>query len=281
MMYYGLLMLSVVMFSLQFLFNKRFEEEQGTSVSAAMLFTLYSSIGGFVLLLVPNGCRIACSAFSLWMATIYAVVGILYTIAGIKAIGEVNLSAYSVFAMLGGMLLPSLYGILFCGEDISVMKLMCYILMAGALVFAIDFKKKSGKIIYYAAVFVLNGMVGVVSAMHQSGATAVDSSSFLMLARIISAVIAIPFCLFKSHELKKTTVKAASYSVGYAVLCTVGNLLVLIALKHLPASVQYPIITGGVMLVSLVISVLRKEGVTRKNVISVSIAFASAVLIAL
>ena len=57
--------------------------------------------------------------------------------------------------------------------------------------------------------------------------------------------------------------------------------MVLIALKHLQASVQYPIVTGGVMIMSLMISLLRKEKISYKNVISTAIAFLSTVLISI
>lgn len=280
-MYLSMLAAATFLFAFQFLFNQKFEEECGSSSKSAMLFSLYTSVGGFAILFIISGCNLAFSAFSALLAAVYAVIGILYTVAGIKAFGEVNLSAYSVFAMLGGMLLPSLYGIVFLHETLTAAKLLCFILMTVSLVLIIDFKEKSGKRIYYLAVFVLNGMVGVVSAIHQTSTAAVDSFSFLMLARLMTAVMVLPFCRPLKFVFKNTTKKALMYSAGYAAFCGIGNLLVLISLKHLPASVQYPIITGGVMVISLIISLVRRENIEKKNVISTFIAFTATVLIAL
>ena len=50
-------------------------------------------------------------------------------------------------------------------------------------------------------------------------------------------------------------------------------LLLLLALAFLPASVQYPFVTGGVMIVSTLISVCIGEKVTKKELLAVGIAF--------
>lgn len=283
MMYFGCLCFCAVLFATQFLFNQKFEEECGATQTATIIFSLYTSIFGFLVLFAINGFKINFSCFSIIIATMYAVVGILYTIASIKSFNEVkNLSAYSVFAMLGGMLLPSFYGLMFCGEKITVAKLACYALIVAAMFFEIDFKQKAGKKIYYLSVFVLNGLTGVLSTIHQSAEkfSIVDSFSFLMLAKLLTIVICLIYFL-KNRQIpaKAKTKKAFAFSFGFAVFTTVGNLLLLITLKHLPASVQYPVVTGGVMLVSLIISIVRKENVTKKDLISTAIAFLSTILI--
>lgn len=283
MMYYAMLAAAAVLFAMQFLFNQKFEEECGSATASAAMFSLYGGIGGFLILFAINGFKLEFSWFSLIFAVIYALVGVLYTVASVKSFEHVNLSAYSVFAMLGGMLLPSVYGIIFRSEEVTIFKILCGILIIVSLLFTIDTKQKSGKKIYYAAVFVLNGLTGVISVIHQSNTAfaVVDGFSFLMIARIASALMCLPFCLNIRCEMRRfLTAKAILCSLGFAAFCGIGNLLVLISLKHIPASVQYPIITGGVMFVSLLISVLRKENVTRKNVVSTIIAFLSTILIA-
>ena len=64
-------------------------------------------------------------------------------------------------------------------------------------------------------------------------------------------------------------------------MCSLGNLFVLIALKHIDASVQYPIITGGVMLISLLISLIRREKVTKKEAFASVVAFIASVILAM
>lgn len=284
MIYYIILAVAAVLFASQFLFNQKFEEECGASFASSVAFSIFGGIGGFLVLFILNGFKLAFSWFSLVHAVAVALVGILYNLASVKSFEEVNLSAYSVFAMLGGMLLPSVYGILFCNEQLTATKMSCYILTIIALLLTIDFNRKSGKKIYYIAVFVLNGLTGVISVRHQSNNiyAIVDSFSFLMLARAASVVMCLPYCADKHTNIfKYITKKSIFYAFGFAAFCSIGNLLTLISLKYLPASVQYSIITGGVMFISLIISILRKEQVSRKNVISTVIAFAATILTAL
>ncbi len=280
-MYLVCLCICAVLFAVQFLFNQKFEKEYGATLTSAMLFSFYTSIFGFCTLFAANGFEMNFSYFSFFIALIYAVVGMIYMIASVKALEKVNLSAYSVFAMLGGMLLPSIYGLVFCSEKITATKTICYALIAVAMILEIDFRNKTGKKIYYAGVFVLNGLVGVLSVIHQSAESypVTGSSSFLMLAKLQTVIICLMY-LLKENKKQKKQEKALIYSLGFAIFSTIGNLLLLITLKHIPASVQYPVVTGGVMLVSLVISAVQRERITKKNLISTIIAFISTVFIA-
>ena len=75
--------------------------------------------------------------------------------------------------------------------------------------------------------------------------------------------------------------KALLYAGLYSVLNSVGNLLLLIALLNLPASVQYPVVTGGVIIVSTLIVIIRKEKITKKEILAAGVAFIATVLMAM
>ena len=55
--------------------------------------------------------------------------------------------------------------------------------------------------------------------------------------------------------------------------------MLLIALLHLPASVQYPLVTGGTMLFAFVIGLIRRDRVTLRNILGTVLAVASTVII--
>ena len=61
---------------------------------------------------------------------------------------------------------------------------------------------------------------------------------------------------------------------GNGVLNRVANYLLLLSLAFLPASVQYPMITGGVMIVSTLICFFGKNKPTKKELLSLLFAFA-------
>ena len=270
------------LFSLQFLFNNGYQKESGSGWRSSLKFAFYSSIAGLFVLLCINRFHLELTGFSLAAAFVYGLVNVGSSYSSVKAFESANLSVYSVFSMIGGMLLPFVYGIL-CGEELTIMRLACCVLITLSVLISIekdDQYKKAVK--YYIAVFFLNGMAGVISKFHQSyPALCVDSGSFMMLTKITTIFLSVLLLLVRKERDFKVTGKAFAFCSGHSVFNSVGNLMLLIALFHLPASVQYPIVTGGVIVFSTGIDLVRKVKVTKKELVAAGIAFWATVLMAL
>ena len=281
MAYYSLVVIATVMFAVQFLFNQKFQQNYGSNTKATLVFTLYKSAVATVIMLVISGFKVKITPFSLLLAAISAVSGILMLYFSLKAFSVANLSVYSVFSMLGGMILPFLLGVCFYNEKLTLLKVVCCILIIVAVLLNIK-KGENGKkaILYYMAVFVLNGMAGVISKIHQSSQYEItDSTGFTLLINLISVVICSVWLLFGYKKIPLIKGKNLLYSSGYGVLNGVGNLLLLIALSNLPASVQYPLVTGGVMFFSTIISLIQKEKLTKKDYLATAVSLVASVLI--
>ena len=281
MIYYVLLISAAILFSSQFLFQQKYQNECGMTWSAALNFNIYSGIAGFFLMWLLGKGHLEFSWFSLGVAVVYAAVNITYNYASLKSFDTVNLSAYSMFSMLGGMVLPFGYGILWNGEELTASKVICGGIIAAALLFTLSGGQSKGKaVLYYMAVFVMNGMSGVLSAFHQSHIDmAVDSTSFMAISRGVTMLICLVMQLLIQRRFPVIPRKAGFYSIGFAVLCGLGNLFVLIGLTRLPASVQYPIITGGVIVFSTVISLIRRERPSGKQMIAAGLALVATIVI--
>lgn len=281
MLHYSLVIIATVMFAVQFLFNQKFQQGYGSDTKATLVFSLYKSAVASIIMLVISGFKISITPFSVLLAFISAVSGILMLYFSLKAFSVANLSVYSVFSMLGGMILPFLLGVCFYNEELSPLKIACCVLIVLAVLLNIQ-KGENGKkaLLYYMAVFVLNGMAGVISKIHQSsGYPITDSTGFTFLINIISVIICAIWLLVKYKKIPIVKGKNLLYSSGYGVLNGVGNLFLLIALSNLPASVQYPLVTGGVMVFSTFISVLQKEKLSKKDYIATAVSFVASVLI--
>lgn len=281
-MYYFLVIIAVVLFSLQFLFNQRFEESRGESLKSALEFSLYKSVVIVILMLIISGFKVQITPFSLLMSVVYAFSGIAMTVFSMKAFAVANLSVYSVFSMLGGMLLPFVLGVGFYNEELTVFKVICCALIVVSVLLNIKKGSQNKKaIVYYMAVFILNGMAGVISKIHQSSDLPhSDSSGFMMLTSLVTVVICAAWMLIKYKKIPIIKGKEFLFASGYGVFNGIGNLFLLISLVHLPASVQYPLVTGGVMLFSTLISAIRKEKIEKKEYIAAVISFAASVLMA-
>lgn len=281
MLYYLMLIIATVLFAFQFFFNQQFQRLRGNSLEASLTFSAYVHSVICVMMLCINGFQWHWSWFSAGMALIRAAMDVTFGYCSIQALACANLSVYSTFSMLGGMLLPFIYGIAFAGEAFTLTKFLCCLLISLALFLTVQPGKHSRKsVFYYFAVFTLNGLYGVVTALHQKlPALAVDSGSFSAMSSLFTVIVAVGISLIKFKKfplLRKPEIKFAGL---FGLFCGIGNLLVLIAVKYLNASVQYPIITGGTMVVSTLICLLRKEKLTKRDVLATVIAFAATVLI--
>ena len=278
---YLILILAAFLFAVQFLFNQQYRRLKGEGLDATMTFSLYTSAISFVILFALGGFQLHITWFSLLIAVLYAAVRLLSSYAGLKAFGTANLSVYSIFMMLGGMLLPFAYGILFANEALSFAKVLSILLICTAVGCSFE-KGAGGKNAYrfYAAIFVLNGLVGVLSKIHLSvPALAVDSYSFMATIQLALLAMCLLYCFITRQGIPKQSGKLYLCLSGYAVCNGIGNLFCQIALTSLPASVQYPIITGGVMVFSTLISLVRREPIGGKTYLAAVLACLSTILI--
>ena len=111
-MYYALIMLSVVMFGGCFALSDVYRKMRGSSIKISVESSVVGSLSALAIMICINGFAIEITAFTLIMAFFAALNGMLFTFCSFRALDYINLSLYSLFSMLGGMLLPFFQGIL-------------------------------------------------------------------------------------------------------------------------------------------------------------------------
>lgn len=279
-LYYGIITVAVTMFSIQFLFNQIFERNYGNGIRAMLVFSGGSSLAGMIVLLIINKFSFEFTPFTLFMAVLAAFDMMAYNYCSLKALGKINLSLFSVFAMLGGMALPFAVGIIFFGEPLTVGKCVCFAVITASLFLTVKKEKSGSAYIYYAGIFILNGMSGVLSTIFQDAdfeKTSAEGYSILIAA--VSTVISFSLLPFFKKGEAKLNKKACFSMVGYGILSRVANLLLLIALAHLPASAQYPFVTGGVMILSTVICFFTPNKPGKKEIAAVVLSFIGLIIL--
>lgn len=280
-MYYLFLVLSALLFSAGFLFQKFYEKDFGNGLKPSITMVFYQSVVVCVSMFVIGGFRMEVTGFSFLMAAIYAVNDFLLTWMSLKALKYANLSVFSMFMMLGSIVLPSAFGILFYDEGITLIKIICYVLIFISLYLSVE-KGESNKkaIFYYIAVFVGNGMCGILSKIHQSNVEMqVSTESFLLQSGLIRLLICAIILLYLSLRFRENSfsLKAAGLAVGGGIANAVGNYFNLFALLAIPISVHSVMTTGTVLIFSAVIGLFVKEKPSRKGLISLVLALAAAI----
>lgn len=276
-MYYALIMLSVVIFSGCFAFKDVYRKLRGGGLQASLEFGFVGSIASIIALSVINGFKLEFTWFTFIMALLKAANGFGFSYCSLKALGRINLSLYSLFSMLGGMVLPFLQGIIFFDEGLTAAKLVCFILITIALLITIEKGERKKGTIFYIGIFVLNGMSGVLSKIFTSAPFEKTSpEAFQILICICSVVISafVHLAFFrKSLFENKPSIKIVGACAASSILNKIANLWLVIALMHVDASVQYPMVTGGTMIVSTIICFFGENKPSKKEILSVIVAF--------
>ena len=157
--------------------------------------------------------------------------------------------------MSGGMLVPSAWGWFFLGEKPKVLHIIgVAVILASIILNNVGKQKPSAKLlIMCVGVFILNGFVSVFSKLHQINTTyaAVSTGDYAMLSAmtsiIMSLVLRVILSLKERDKKHRVELKflPGILALIYAVAMTVSSVLQLAGAKSLPASMLYPMITGG------------------------------------
>ena len=182
--------------------------------------------------------------------------GVSLSLAMYTAYTSISLGIASLTSVLVSfsVLIPILYGVIFCNEEVSATKITGFICLIFALVSAnIDkMRRTSGKetnyakwILFVFATFLLNGTCSVLQKMHQNYYPGEFLKEFMVSAMIFSTVI---FVVAFSLKVSVRDFKAAE-GKRYAVISGVANAvtnystLALAGIEH--ASVLFPLISAG------------------------------------
>ena len=299
---YVIILFAVVCFAGQFAFTKLYEGEVGQTATGSLCMLMGSSLVGVLLFLCLSGFRVTLTPISLLYAALLALVMIPYYMIGIRVLSLGSLAIYSMFMMLGGMLVPFFYGILFLDEGVSIGKLLGTVLLCVFIVLQAIWQKpedarqvngKAGKYLFFLLcllIFFINGLTGVIAKAHSISDGAVDEMSFTVLSCALTALFGLLMLLFPLFKNKAETLCAMRIAFrGKPLIITVllgaaaygGSFLQLLAAGNVPASVQFPLVSGGVIVLSALVSAFCLcEKLSKKEWISTLGAFAATFLFA-
>lgn len=284
-MHYVLVTLAVMMFGVQFFCSQQYEREAGSNMAASTFLIFGSNILGAIVLFIGNGFRLSCTFFTFVLALITAVNMLLSSICSQKALGQISLALYSLFCMLGGMVLPFVVGIIFYEEELTVGKILCLLFVLAALLMTLERKEKGRKKIrsgipFYIGIFVSNGLAGVLSKIYQSSEYAkADEISYSIWSGLLAAMLAGAIWFSLKEKRVSVSLRSILSMAGSGVLNKVANLLLLFSLAHLSASVQYPMVTGGVIIVSTVFSYFTPKKPVWRDWVACALAFIAIIFV--
>ncbi len=297
------LMIACLFFSVQFVFQKCFQKNTkgGFAISIWNQFTMYITMALY--LTVTAGFIKEFSLPSLGYSLLYAVSGLTCSVSSLFAMRYGKMSVVTTFCLLGGMVLPFFYGILFLKEPMTLGKVLGILVLIGSMAPAMLAKEegsgeKSGSkgkfILFCSLVFAGNGMVSVASKAHQISPNAIDTDSFVLQNALVclcfATVILIVRTILAAKGGAKAPVKTVFYEIGkkpmtgklfavlvalaacYALCNGLGNIFSLRCALTMDSSIQFPLLSGVVIFLTAVFGWLFfKEKIGRSNLISLAL----------
>lgn len=153
-MYYALLIFATVLYALSFYFNRNVERQCEEGIDTAILFSTVVWAETLVLLLIAMGGKLQFTPFSFACAAIHALFLISFAFLNLKAFAVADLAKYSMFTMLGGMIVPFAFGIILFNEELTPGKVICCILVAVALYIQLRRKgQQKGAFLFNSRIF--------------------------------------------------------------------------------------------------------------------------------
>lgn len=283
---YIIVFTSVILLAISFMIQKLYQKTTSSGTKSAVIFGIYTASVTFVVYFLTNGAQMDFSWYSFINAMLKSLCCILYTIIGFKIMAWGNVTLYMIFLMSGGMVVPCVWGWLFLEEQVLLLRLLGVCVIVAALIISNGgISKANGKIIAMCiSVFFLNGMVSVFSKLHQVNTIykVVDTTDYVLLSSVVSVLMNVALLSICKKELvveEKAEKKKFHYLpllivLLYSITGGASSVLQLVSAKNLPASVLYPMITGGTTVLSgLFALIFFKEKPTKNEWIGMGLCF--------
>lgn len=217
-------------------------------------------------------------------AVIFAVSYLSAGIFGLKAIAVGSLSLTSLITNFS-LIIPTFYGLLFLGERGGAF----FFIGVTALFVALVLVNKSsesmpitGKWLFYVAIaFAGNGMCSLSQTLQQNAFNGAGKNELMIMALVLVVLGSAVMMLLQERKnlkvyIKLGTVKGLACGVANGIV----NMLVMVLLGSMPASVVFPLITGGSIVFTYVISrTVFHEKLSKRQTIGFLLGIVSIVLL--
>lgn len=206
---YILVFMSVVLLAAYFVCNKLYQKRTGADREAVFFFhgMLGLLIAAFAFAL--SGGRPQVTWFSLMMAALMNTFSVSYSLLGFQMMEAGKMASYTLFLMSGGMIVPYIVGIFALGEPVTLARSLGLAAIVGGVMFANGMGERMNRRLWRRGilVFLLNGMVSVVSKLHQieDKMETVPTLSFVFLGGLCSFALCSVAWMVCREKGKKNT----------------------------------------------------------------------------
>lgn len=275
---YLLLFLSVSIDTLKNIYYNYFGKNELQDPKDALLFNVVSCLGSVVFFLIA-GAPFHVSQYSFFLAVLFAIVTVGAQYLSLLAMSLGPMSFSVLFTYLS-MLIPTLFGIVYYSQIITTTQIVGLILMIITFVLSLEFKGSNKVSIKWVLTalgsFVAWGLVGVLQQLHQNSVYKDELDGFLLWAFVFSTLIFVLLLLrnkndkqFSSAFVAKSILNRATlFTLLIGVIIGAVNKINLYLSGEMPSIIFFPIVNGGVIILSGLAAILFfKEKLSKKQLV--------------
>ena len=293
-MIYLLIGITILCFTIQNIGFKEYSRLYGNSRAGFFFFNMMYSMAVVFLIPIIFGKIAPQSKITIVVSILFGGVFVLTIFSFTQAVMHGPLS-FSTLAQCLGILFPTLAGVLFWDEKLSMINGMGFILLLVMFVILVSGaceerteSQLSGRWLFFSFLsFVGNGTLMVLIKLHQEALPGLEQKEFLFLAfgsaAIVSAIAMFIRLLLSNESIKELLNRKFALVVLIVGLTTVlANNFSLDIADTVPASLQFPLINGGLfMMNTIAATAVYKETLTKRSVTGLAVGLVSLVLLSL
>ncbi len=275
------LVLTVTGTSFQQVLMKVFNKKTGNR--GAFIFSSVSVLFAVLFFLAVSGFKLHFTweivPYALGFALSYGT-AIVMELLSIK-VGSLSLSSLVISYSL---IVPTFYGLLFLNEDVGFLFYIGLALLCLSL-FLINSKHSGSRITFSWAIFAFlaflgNGICSTVQMVQQKNFAGQYKSEVMILALLTVSAAMFVFALFtEKTDIKVSVKKGGLFAASYGLLNGLCNFLVMVLAVKMNASILYPVISaGGILLTGIISLVVYKEKLSRSQYLALFFGIVSVVL---
>ncbi len=290
---YLLLFLSVSIETFKNIYYNFFGKNLLKTNKDTVFFNIICTVGSvlfFAAVLLVTGEDLAVSNFSFILSIIFAFVTVTAQYFGLLSMSLGPMSFSVLFTYLSA-LIPTIFGIVYRSASPAPNQYVGLALMVLTFILSVDFSENSGMSLKWGLAvfgsFMGMGLLGVCQTVHQVSDFAFEINGFLfwtfLFTLILFILLYIPYALSGENESKE---KNAVPAKDYCLMLITGLIIAAINLINLylsgvmPSVIFFPIVNGGVIILSGLASIfIFKEKLPPKKIAGLIIGIIAVCLI--
>lgn len=260
-MEYIFLTVAIFAFSIQFIFSKQYELSTKGGIRAGLWFSFIKGFLSVFLFLVLSRFNIYISVSAIVWAVIYSICSVLCSSSSILATSKGSVGKVSMYTLSGGLLIPFVVGLIVWNEEVSFTKIVGSIIILAAIIIQNFSLKKDKENMTFnllcLVVFATNGLISIASKAAEVSSTRVPTNSFLFICSLFTYVIAAAILIgINNRNIPQFKFKF-KYLIPIALytgMNSAGNYFSLSAARTLDASIQFPILSSAIVIITVVLA---------------------------